>query len=57
MLEKMAFRRSGARLLSLGSEHGDLIMTISNLKNLRQATKNVITAQNDTIDGELLQIG
>ena len=57
MLEKMAFRRSGARLLSLGSEHGDLIMTISNLKNLRQATKNVITAQNDTIDGELLKIG
>lgn len=44
-----SIRRSGAKLFSLGSGHGNLVMTISQLKELRNATKSVISVQNDTI--------
>ena len=44
------FRRHGAKLLSIGDGHGNLVMAISQFKELRNATKAVISAQNDTID-------
>lgn len=39
-------RRSGVRLKSLGGGHSDLNMVISELKDLRQAAKVFMTAQN-----------
>ena len=44
------FRRHGAKLLSIGDGHGNLVMAISQFKELRNATKAVISAQNDTIE-------
>ena len=44
------FRRHGAKLLSIGDGHRNLVMAISQFKELRNATKAVISAQNDTID-------
>ena len=44
------FRRRGAKLLSIGDGHGNLVMAISQFKELRNATKSVISAQNDTIE-------
>ncbi len=38
-------RRSSAKLRSLGSGHSDLIVAISQLKELRSATKAMVTAQ------------
>ena len=35
---------------SLGDDHGNLVMTISQLKELKNATKSVISAQNKTIE-------
>ena len=53
-------RRGGGRVLyidvicerrpSLGDDHGNLVMTISQLKELKNATKSVISAQNNTIE-------
>lgn len=37
-------------MLSLGSGHGDLIMTISQIKELRSATKALIAAEEATLD-------
>ena len=48
-----SIRRSGARLFSLGSGHGNLVMTISQFRELRTATKSVISVQNDTMDDML----
>ena len=46
---KMAtLRRSSAKLRSLGSGHGDLILTISQWKELRSATKSLMAAQEST---------
>ncbi|XP_071040322.1 uncharacterized protein [Parasteatoda tepidariorum] len=39
-------RRSGVRLKSIGAGHSDLNMVISELKDLRHATKAFMTAQN-----------
>jgi len=41
-------RRSSAKLRSLGSGHGDLILTISQWKELRSATKSLMAAQEST---------
>ena len=41
-------RRSSAKLRSLGSGHADLILAISQWKELRSATKSLMAAQEST---------
>ena len=48
------FRRHGAKLLSIGDGHGNLVMVISQFKELRNATKAVISAQTDTIEDKVI---
>merc|ERR1711879_918648 len=45
-----SFRRSGARLMGLSSGHTELLVAITQLKELRTATKAQITAQESAID-------
>ena len=48
-VNKMAtLRRSSAKLRSLGSGHADLILAISQWKELRSATKSLMAAQEST---------
>ena len=44
-----AIRRSGVRIRSIGSGHSDLQMVISQMKDLRTASKAFTTAQSEAM--------